>query len=94
MPTRTSKPKSKTVVSRGRRYWRAAKEFKPAAKKRKKKPPRTLARRRWVEVPVPPTDEMLRGMTEATFLNDGSLMEMQRRFNGMLDCIPKRRRKR
>lgn len=50
-------------------------------------------RRRWVEVPVPPTREMLLGMTCATFLNDGSLIEMERRFAGMLERLPKRRKR-
>jgi hypothetical protein len=47
---------------------------------------------RWRRVPVPPTRKMLIGMADATFLKDGSLLEMERRFNGMLDALPKRAR--
>lgn len=69
--------KSKTVTIRGRKYWRAARELRP--------------RRKWVSIPIPPTKEMLQGMTEATYLNDGSPLEMERRFNGMLKHAPKKR---
>jgi len=55
------------------------------AKKRKAKPARR--RQKFVRVPVPPTKAMLEGMTCATFLNDGSLLEMERRFNGMLEGL-------
>lgn len=70
--------KSKTVTVRGREYWRAASEFVP--------------RRKWISVPVPPTKEMLQGMAEATFMDNGSLLEMERRFNGMLEHIPVKRK--
>lgn len=43
----------------------------------------------WKLVPTEPTKEMLDGMTTATFLNDGSALEMHRRYNGMLGHVPK-----
>lgn len=46
----------------------------------------------WILIPAEPTPEMIAGMREATFLNDGSDLEMERRFNGMLENIPKSRR--
>lgn len=49
---------------------------------------------RWVRVPVPPTKEMLEGMAAATFLSDRSDLEMERRFNGMIDNLPKRKKTR
>lgn len=46
-------------------------------------------KRKWVLVPVPPTDKMLAAMSQATFLTDGSLREMARRFNGMIEALPR-----
>lgn len=48
---------------------------------------------RWIAVPVPPTNAMLDHMANATFLRDGSRLEMARRFNGMLEGLPKRKRR-
>lgn len=48
---------------------------------------------KYVRIPVPPTKEMLDGMCNATFLRDGSRLEMERRFNGMLEAVPKPKRK-
>lgn len=44
----------------------------------------------WVRVPVPPTPEILDEMSRATFLRDGSRLEMERRFNGILRALGRR----
>lgn len=49
-------------------------------------------KRRWISIPVPPTKEMLKEMANATWLTDGSDLEMERRFNGMLSGVPKKRK--
>jgi hypothetical protein len=56
-------------------------------KKSNRKGKAKKARRKYVRVPVPPTKAMLRGMSSATFLTDGSDLEMERRFNGMLEGL-------
>lgn len=61
------------------------------ARTRKKPEPRE--RRKWIEIPVPPTREMLIGMACATFKRDGSLLEMERRFSGMIARLPTRQRR-
>lgn len=56
--------------------------------KAKKKPEPKPKNEKWILIPVEPTKEMLKGMSSATFLNDGSDLEMHRRFNGLLGSIP------
>jgi len=40
-----------------------------------------------VKLPLTPSPEILRAMAEATFLADGSNLEMERRYNGLLNAL-------
>lgn len=44
----------------------------------------------YVLVPIKPTKEILQSMVAATFLDDHSHLEMQRRYSGMLSALPSR----
>lgn len=54
-----------------------------------KRKQRHICKSRFVKIPICPTKNMLQGMIEATFLKDSSLLEMERRFNGMLYALGK-----
>lgn len=50
-------------------------------------------KRKYIRVPATPTKAMLRAMSRATYLTDGSDLEMHRRFNGLMDAVSKHHRR-